>query len=209
MAAPPQQEQMMQQIRRRREVKMDPAAVSDREHDFALVLTGITELTREAEEALFEAGCDDATLSVRSGRVYLTFSRSAPTAKDAILSAIRDVRKANIGADVLRVDESNLVSQADIARKIERKRQQVHQYITGERGPGNFPAPACRLCDDSPLWYWSEVAYWLLQNDMIKEDVYREAEELAFINTALELKSQRQLDPALAEEVFKSLASSR
>ena len=79
---------------------MDDKTICQREHDFTLALTGINEITTEIEDALFEAGCD-ATLSVRSGRVFLTFSRVAPTLKDAILAAINDVRKANIGADVL------------------------------------------------------------------------------------------------------------
>jgi hypothetical protein len=77
---------------------MESLKERDREHDFELVLTGITELTTEVEDALFEAGCDDATLSARSGQVFLTFSRTAPTREDAIQSAIRDVQKANIGA---------------------------------------------------------------------------------------------------------------
>jgi hypothetical protein len=85
--------------------------------------------------------------------VFLTFSRTAASLKEAIFSAIGDVRKANIGADVLRVDVCNLVTQADIARKIGRTRQLVHQYITGVRGPGGFPSPACDITDGDPLWY--------------------------------------------------------
>src|SRR4029079_9205825 len=111
------------------------------EYDFTLALTGITELTREIEDALFEAGCDDATLSLRCGRIYATFSREADSLKDAILSAINDVRNAGIGADVLRVDECNLITQAEIARKSGRSRQLIHQYIKGIRGPGGFPPP--------------------------------------------------------------------
>ena len=140
-----------------------------RDHDFTLVLSGITELTLEVQDALFEAGCDDATLSMRCSRPFLTFSRTAPTLKDALLSAISDVKKANIGAEVLRIDVCNLVTQSEIAHKIGRTRQLVHQYVTGERGPGGFPPPACNVSDDadSPLWYWCEVAYWLYQNNMI------------------------------------------
>src|SRR5437660_3339247 len=67
-----------------------------RDHDFTLVLSGITELTPEVQDALFDAGCDDATPSMRCGRPFLTFTRAAPTLKDAILSAISDVKKANI-----------------------------------------------------------------------------------------------------------------
>ena len=105
---------------------------SGRAFDFTLILTGITELPRRVEDALFEAGCDDATPSVRFGRVCLTFSRIAPTLKDAILTALRDVKQADTGADVLRVDIGEFVTQADIARQL------VHQSITGQRGPKGF-----------------------------------------------------------------------
>jgi hypothetical protein len=50
------------------------------------------------------------------------------------------------------------------------------------------------------------VAHWLWQNDMIKEDVLREAQEMAAINSVLELEHQRQRDPALTEEILRSLA---
>lgn len=46
------------------------------EYDFTLELTGVGELTPAVADALFEAGCDDATLSSRGGRVYLAFTRT-------------------------------------------------------------------------------------------------------------------------------------
>lgn len=177
-----------------------------REHDFVLVLTGVSELTDDCMNALFEAGCDDATPSVRHGRIYLTFSRTAASLKDALLSAIRNVRDAGLGADVLRIDVCNLVTQADIGRRIGRSRQQVHQYVTGARGPGGFPPPACDLTEGTPLWYWCEVASWLACNNMISADAVREAQEIDLINLALEWQHQKQSDPELFEEVFQSLA---
>jgi hypothetical protein len=178
---------------------------SECEHDFVLVLEGITDLTTEVEDALFEAGCDDATLSMRAGRAFLTFTRNAPTMKKAILSAIADVQKANIGARVLRVDSCNLVTQAEIARRIDRTRQLVSQYITGVRGPGGFPAPACDITEGAPLWYWCEVAYWLWQNGMVKEEVVRAARDTAAINSALELAYYKSTDRALYNEAIRLL----
>ncbi len=180
-----------------------------REHDFTLVLSGISELTREVQDAFFEAGCDDATLSMRCGRPFLTFSRTAPSLKDAILSAISDVKKANIGAEVLRIDCCNLVTQSEIAHKIGRTRQLVHQYITGERGPGGFPPPACNVSDDgdAPLWYWCEVAYWLYQNNMITEEALRDARALSLINDVLELNYQKKIEPKLTKEVLEYIGS--
>jgi hypothetical protein len=63
-----------------------------------LVLSDVPALTSEVENALFEARCDDATVGMHAGRMSLDFARSAPSLKDAILSAIEDVRKAKIGA---------------------------------------------------------------------------------------------------------------
>jgi hypothetical protein len=180
-----------------------------REHDFTLVLTGITDLTPGVCDALFESGCDDATLSMRSGRPYLTFSRTAPTLKDAILSAISDVKKANIGVEVIRIDDCNLITQAEVARKIGHSRQLVHQYIKGERGPGRFPAPVCNMSDDvdSPLWYWCEVAYWLFENNLIPKEAVQDANTLSIINYVLELNHQKGIDPELANEVLATIGT--
>ncbi len=177
----------------------------EREYDFILILTGVTELSQHVVDSLFEAGCDDGTISLQWGRVIITFSRTAPSLNAAILSAIRDVRNAGIGADVLRIDDCSLVTQAEIARRIDRSRQQVHQYIAGVRGPGKFPSPACNLTDGVPLWYWCEVAYWLRQNNVIRQDMALEAQEIAMINAALELKHLRKIDPEKSEEILRSL----
>ena len=178
---------------------------SEREHEFTLVLGGISKLTSADEDALFDAGCDDATLVVRSGRVFISFSRQSASMKDAIISAIKDVKKAIVGTEVVRIDECNLVSQSDIARKIGRSRQLVHQYMTGVRGPGEFPAPACEVTDGAPLWYWCEVANWLWKNDMIKEVDLRDAEEIDAINTVLDMERSRKANPPLIEEVYRSI----
>ena len=182
-------------------------AMSKCEHDFTLILSGITSESAGVEDALFEAGCDDATLSFRMGRPVLTFSREANSLKDAILSAVSDVRSAGIGANVLRVDYCNLVTQADIARKIGRSRQLVHQYMTGARGPGGFPGPACELCDGAWVWFWCEVAYWLWENDMIKEDVLKDADEVEAINRVLDMQSQTKRNAKLTAEIVKSVGT--
>ncbi len=76
------------------------------EHKFTLVLDGISELTPEVMNALFEAGCDDATVSGQNGRIAMDFDRAGISMREAIVSAIHDVRKAGIGARVVRVEEA-------------------------------------------------------------------------------------------------------
>lgn len=178
----------------------------DREFDFALIVAGVDELSDEVLDALFEAGCDDATPSIRYGRLYLDFSRSAQSLEKAIISAIRDVRRAGVGAKVLRVDECNLVTASEIARRIGRSRQLVHQYITGHRGPGKFPPPECHLADRQPLWAWCEVSFWLAQNNLVRTEVSEEAEVIAAINNVLEASHQRSRHPEVIEIVSRDLA---
>jgi len=189
---------------------METSIPCEYEHDFVLVLTDdLTTYDDELTDALFEAGCDDATVSMRSGRVFLTFSRTAASLKEAVLSAIRDVMKAQIGARVLRVDDCNLVTQAEIARKLGRSRQLVHQFIAGIRGPGGFPAPTCNITDEAPLWRWCEVAYWAWQNGMIKEYALRAAQDLDKINSVLDFAYQQQIDPVFVDMFFADLQRSR
>ena len=177
----------------------------EREYDFALIVGGASELTESVEDALFAAGCDDATLSIQYGLLYMEFSRPARSLKDAIINAIRDVQNAGIGAAVLRVDENSLVTASDIARRIGRSRQLVHQYMTGQRGPGAFPPPECHLADHAPLWAWCAVSHWLVQNNLLRPEESWNAEVVAAINRVLESARQRQRCPALLDEITREL----
>lgn len=177
---------------------------TEREFDFALIVAGVPELTDTVQDALFEAGCDDATLSIQHGLLYMEFSRTAPSIKDAILSAIRDVIKSGIGAAVLRVDECNLVTQAEIARRIGRSRQLVHQFMTGERGPGGFPPPACQITDRAPLWAWCAVSHWLASNNLVRPEVSWNATVVEAVNHALDRKN---LPVELLRQITDELAA--
>jgi hypothetical protein len=76
------------------------------EHEFTLIIGGISDLTPAIMDALFEAGCDDATVSRQGGRICMDFVRAAPNLKHAVVGAIRDVEKANVGARILGVEVS-------------------------------------------------------------------------------------------------------
>lgn len=179
----------------------------DREFDFALIIGGVSDLTPDIENALFEAGCDDATLSIQYGLLYMEFSRKARSIEEAIFSAIHDIRKATIGAEVLRVDQCNLVTASEIARRIGRTRQQVYQYIKGERGPRGFPAPEFYLSEGAPLWAWCEVSYWFAQNDILRPEDGWNAEVVAAINNWLEARQHREHNPDLVKSIARELRS--
>jgi len=70
-------------------------------YSFTLVLSGVDELTDDVMNALFEAGCDDATPFVRAKTFYLGFDREAHALSEAIQTAIDDAQKT--GLEVVRV----------------------------------------------------------------------------------------------------------
>lgn len=176
-----------------------------KEYDFTLLIEGASAITPELENAIFEAGCDDATISRRHGRMYVTFSRTAPSLREAILSAILAIHGCGKTLRVLRVDVCGLITQAEIARKLGRSRQLIHQYMTGHRGPGGFPPPACNVADKAPLWNWCEVAQWLARNELISREALQEAQETAVVNSVLDLEYQRWVAPELTQQVMNSL----
>jgi hypothetical protein len=60
------------------------------EHEFTLILDGISELSQSIVDALFEAGCDDATITKQGGLVSMDFDRIAPTTEEADWSVTID-----------------------------------------------------------------------------------------------------------------------
>jgi hypothetical protein len=176
-----------------------------RSFEFTLIVDGAERLSSGVEDVLFAAGCDDATISFRFGRLFLVFSRTANSLREAVLSAIRAVNGTRCGLRVLRVDECGLVTQSDISRKMSRSRQLVHQYMTGVRGPGGFPPPAYHMTNSAALWYWSEVALWLWTNNLIERDEYENAHEIALVNRVLEFEHQRQTEPDVTRQIMESV----
>lgn len=71
---------------------------------FSLIFSGASELTEELEDAIFEAGCDDALLGIQNGAVFLDFDREAPSFRIALMSAIADVERAGVGLELIRVE---------------------------------------------------------------------------------------------------------
>jgi hypothetical protein len=73
-------------------------------HRFTLLLSGVAEMTPELADALYEATRGDIEFNVRNGVAFLEFERAAPTLREAITSAIRDVEGAGAGVRVVRVE---------------------------------------------------------------------------------------------------------
>ena len=74
-------------------------------HEFTCILDSRTALSETVEDALFEAGCDDSTLSFQDGIMSMEFCRSAASLEDAVATGCHDVKKANIVGAEWRVEK--------------------------------------------------------------------------------------------------------
>lgn len=111
-------------------------------------------------DALYEAGWDDATVSLDpdcGGPGVAAFDREAGSAVEAVASALRQARA--VGVDPTSVSE-DLVTLGDIAERTGRTLATADHWATGRRGPGHFPEPKVRRPRAS-LYSWAQVAGWL------------------------------------------------
>lgn len=116
-------------------------------------------------DALYEAGWDDATVSLDpavGGPGVAAFDREADSAVAAIASAIRQGRAA--GVTITGVGE-DLVTLTEIADRVGRTVATVDHWATGRRGPGTFPEPRIRRPRAS-LYSWAQVAEWLREHGL-------------------------------------------
>jgi hypothetical protein len=73
-------------------------------HKFTLILSGVSEITPDLADALYEATGGDVEFNMRNGVGYLEFERPARTLSEAIRSAIRQVEESTTGVRVIRVE---------------------------------------------------------------------------------------------------------
>lgn len=162
------------------------------EYEFTLILQG--GFDDAAVDALFEAGCDDATLGEVDGVGSADFVRETPSFGEALRSAVEQVESVP-GLRVARVEPDDLVTLSEIAERLGRSREGVRLLVAGERGPGDFPPPASHLKARTRLWRWSEVAAWAERHEQpIDRSV---AVAIAAVNAALTLRTTlAELAPA-------------
>jgi predicted transcriptional regulator len=99
--------------------------------------------------------------------------------------------QAGTGLVVVRVGPDDLVTIAEIARRLGQTRESIRLYSTGERGPGGFPAPFTSIRLASPIYRWGEVARWAREKLGRSEEGLPDPETtrtIVAINAAIELR---------------------
>jgi len=73
-------------------------------YEITLILSGSPELTEEAAERLFDAGCADGTPGTCNDVFSIDFHRQAPSLEEAIRSAIADVTSAGYEVECVEIE---------------------------------------------------------------------------------------------------------
>lgn len=134
------------------------------EFNFKLLCLGIDSNDESFLDALYEAGCDDATVFFKDGHLCLDFTRDSDNAENAVVSAIRDFESAGIGGSVERVEPEDLASLSEIALRVGVTRASLQKYARGESKVGiDFPRPVQNiLASRRELFSTIEVLNWML-----------------------------------------------
>jgi predicted DNA-binding transcriptional regulator AlpA len=128
------------------------------EYEFMFVVDGVS---AEDDAAVGVVSDEfDGLLSSHRGVQLLTVSDSGVSAVDAAHRLVVGLRRALPAMRVLRLDP-DLVGVPDIAERTSRTRQNVLQWVGGERRKGRpFPPPE-GTAGRSLVWRWGEVNAWL------------------------------------------------
>ncbi len=186
--------------------------MTGRAHQFDLALDVNADpesYLNEVAETLINAGCDDATFSVRHGVPHAEFTREADDFASAVISALKDIRSVE-GVSVVRVEVEQLVTASEIARRLGRSRQSVQQLIAGTRGPGGFPEPVDWVLG-ARLWSWLAVEAWTGEaGGASPTSTPADSEFVAALNGALQMRRHidRMDEPERREAVTAVAAGS-
>lgn len=168
-------------------------------YNFTLILDGPNVLDDEgALDRLYDNGSDDASIGQRAmGSNYeespvqiAEFDREDETFSSAVISAIRDVERAGVGLTVHRVEPDDLVTASVIADRTDRTRESVRLLISGDRGPGGFPAPLAWVDAKTRLWRWSDVERWFAERLGETPTLGGAAQFIGILNAMLEARTQ-------------------
>ena len=152
-------------------------------------------------ESLATEGCDDALIGLgNNGRIALNFTREAPSAYDAIVSALSEVRRAIPDAKLVEANP-DLVGLTDIAELLGFTRQNMRMLMV--RSGAEFPPP---VHEGRPaVWHLSKVLLWLKEKQSHQFD--ESLLEISRISMQCNLlREMTELDPEISKRLRSIVA---
>ncbi len=147
-------------------------------------------------EKLYEAGCDDALIGIgKQGCIALDFVREAPSAFQAVSSAITDVKEV-LPNGVLVEASPDFVGLTDAAKIIGCTRQNIRNLIVKDEPRSPLP-----VYEGTPsIWHLAEILTWLKEDKTYSID--EGLLEIAKTNMSFNIASSlRKVEPSLHEEI--------
>jgi hypothetical protein len=177
-------------------------------YSFRIVFRGDLGDGERVADALYGAGCDDATVSIeRDGsQGYADFDREAGDALTAVVSAVEQIEAA--GFQAISAGE-DLVSAADIAERTGRSQQTVSAWINQVRGPGGFPTSRIDR-HWGAVFSWARVSEWLASHHLAEVDptVVQVAAACTTVTALLDARTKlRALPTPVARRARRLLAA--
>ena len=118
----------------------------------------------ELVELLGEEGCSDALVGVGlPGRVALSFTREAASARRAVVSALKDVKRIIPGASLIEISP-DFVGLTEVAERVGVSRQNMRKLMLAY--PESFPAPVHE--GSAALWHLLPVLQWLENPNLLQ-----------------------------------------
>ena len=117
-------------------------------------------------ERLGAAGCTDALVGIgQAGRIGFHFVRDANSAFEAVLSAIKNIKKAIPEASLIEA-APDLVGLSDIAKILGYSRQNMRKIMTNNLV--SFPTPIHE--GQTILWHLSSILNWVKKGNRYQVD---------------------------------------
>ena len=159
--------------------------------------------SRDAElfiERLAEAGCTDALVGIgQSGRIAFHFTRDANSAFEAVLSAVKNIKKAIPEAALIEA-APDLVGLSDIADILGYSRQNIRKLMMNNLV--SFPAPIHE--GKTMLWHLSSILTWVKESDRYEID--EQLLDVASTNMQLNIaKETVHLDAAIQKQFLAGI----
>lgn len=151
-------------------------------------------------DKLAEAGCDDALIGIgRNGRIGLDFTRQSTSALEAVLSCIKDVKRAIPGAKLIEA-APDLVGLTDVADILGFSRQNMRKLMLNNP---DFPPP---LHEGKPsIWHLAKILQWMAHKNMypIEESLL----DIATVTMQFNItRDMQDLEPAFQANIQALLA---
>ncbi len=158
---------------------------------------------READDiadALYGGALADAVISERDGTFQAVVERDGVDFAHTVVTAVRELERAG-ECRVLRVGRDDLVSLAEIGRRVGKSREYIRLLAGGDRGPGGFPGRAPHIAGQD-LWSWHEVSTWFAEHGVLEA---RDAEEATFLRLLNAFLEQRNATQDIADDAAVAL----